>query len=250
MAGPYGMTPAQGASARRKAALLRALAGVASQGPALGTDPFGSFQAGLRGALSMGAEQQAQQDEARRRAIQDQYMMAQIERMQRPPQEYGAKPWYMAPGTSPEDQAAYRADALYHPTSQAQDPFAATQQRLQAEGQFAQQNPTLWRLIHPEAQGRQSFAEKVREREAVLGRPLTDQEKQMAAGLYRSPLLEETERQVYDWNGPVFISANGRLTNEAFDVKTRQANRPYMTRVKRYYQGQGSDPLDQFYGGR
>jgi len=114
-------TPANSAHARRKAALLRALAGIAQQGPALGTDPFGSFQAGIRGALSAGAEQEAQVQQAQQRAIQQQYMEAQMAHMLRPPQEYSPRPWYQDPNVDPELRAKYEADALYHPQAQGQN---------------------------------------------------------------------------------------------------------------------------------
>lgn len=108
------MNSADGARARRKAALLRAIAGLAARGPELGTNPFGSFQAGVAGALDAAAEQRAQADAERRQALQDQFMQAQIARMTGQRQEYGAMPWYENPTVDPALREKYRADALYH----------------------------------------------------------------------------------------------------------------------------------------
>lgn len=61
---PYQSTQQDAARERRRALLMRAFGGLSAKGPRLGTDPFGSFQAGLRGALSMGQQQEkADQDQ-------------------------------------------------------------------------------------------------------------------------------------------------------------------------------------------
>lgn len=73
---PYQRTQADTAGAVRKAALLRALAGIAEPGPRLGTDPWGSLQAGLRGALRMGQQQN-----------EDAFKQAELEARQRTEQE-------------------------------------------------------------------------------------------------------------------------------------------------------------------
>lgn len=151
---PYQITPDQAHRERKKAALLRALAGVAARGG--GADFLSSFQTGLGGALGYG---QIQNEDARRNEELNLRRMAMQQDMERaaesrvdptterqlaiqgflgrnltpaetarlwnfnepqqtsPAREYGARPFYEDPAfiaANPELAARYRNDAFYH----------------------------------------------------------------------------------------------------------------------------------------
>jgi hypothetical protein len=108
-----------------RAALLRALGGIAAKGPQLGTDPFGSFQAGIRGSFDVGAEQEAAQAARAQQDEMNRYRQAEaqaaIDRAQRAAPGYAQRPWYMDPSVDPALRDQYQADALYHPQAATHD---------------------------------------------------------------------------------------------------------------------------------
>lgn len=111
---PYQITPDQAHRERKKAALLRALAGVAARG---GGDFLSSFQTGLGGALQMGELQREQSRRDEELALRR--LAAQPD--ERPESSrYGPMPFYEDPNSPiPQDvRLQYRQDALYHPERQ------------------------------------------------------------------------------------------------------------------------------------
>ena len=220
---------------------------------------FGGFQAGLSGALN----QQALQEKAARDSIQAQ-LENDLKRRQVGAQEVSAQADMLRAGRGENDPASI-AEYNFLTQTLGMDPTEASnrvfpQHEGGVGGELMQllglpppkqdEAVSLYNRLHPnQSQGRQTFGEKVAEREQALGRKLTSRELAILAGVERNPLLESTQHQYIDQYGrSYYVDENGTPTTQRMGPKGPR--QPYNVVDKRIYQGQEQDPLSGFYSGQ
>lgn len=232
---PYQMTPDQAHRERRRAAVLRALAGAAARSPDP-TNLIASFQSGLGGALAAGRQQEAvQAAEAQNQdlmALRRMTAEADLARYQGQQQRdpYGAQPWWMNPQVDPGLRAKAQEDAFYHPErSPAADPYASTQARLKAEYDFLQANPGAARMgigaaPAPQRAPQMSVWQQRQVQAWMHQHPGSTEDDAVAALTYERPVVIGSEFQARDEFGPLYVVPQGVDPHTAVDMKT---GRPY-----------------------